>query len=271
MVGYGGCACVVRGEYGNQPVAVKILPPDMLTHTAVRLLEEEAHILSLVNKLRHPNILRFMGAWFSYGTHRLIAQSPIMVTELLDMDLRQLYERTHIQRCNMLGIFMDVAYGLCYLHRHLIIHRDINPSNIFLRTLPADSGERSGAWRAKIGDFGTASLSSVGPAPLGGGTPIFSAPETLPSTHTRPHSVSTRITVQADMYSYGVLLVEVAMGVVPEDDESYLRLVKGLQRKWSSLHWVVEQCTQLEARRRPTASRVVDALEYRVAPSLEKT
>lgn len=270
MVGVGGCACTVRGEFGDQAVAVKFLAGDMFTLTAGRLLEQEAHLLSLVNRPRHPNVLRLIGAWFSHGT-RGPKLSPLMVTELLDMDLRQLYEQTHIQRSSMLSIFIDIAYGLCYLHGRLIIHRDINPSNIFLKKIPCDGVGCGDSWRAKIGDFGSASLlSSAGSSvSLGGGTPLFAAPETLPSTQTQPQSGSVCITVRADVYSYGMLLVEVVMGTVPEE-KSYVRLVEGLGRRWKSLHSLVERCTQQEARRRPTASQIVDTLENAVWTGLGK-
>ena len=266
IVGYGGCACIVKGTYRDRPVAVKLLPRDMFTDTAVDLLEREAHIMSLLSRTRHPNIVKFVGAWFGYGTHRL-RDSPLIVTELLDVDLRELCEQTHLQQPSMLSLFLDVAYGLCYLHDRAepIVHRDINPTNIFLRSLPGGQN-----WRAKIGDFGSANLASRSTS-LGGGTVLYSAPETLPSTV--PDTNSSRaqpagITVKADIYSYGVLLLEVAMGRVPEN-EGYKRLVEGLGSKWPQLHSLVVWCTQHDPLTRPTASQVLDTLEHTVMTSLD--
>ena len=261
IVGYGGCAFVVRGECRSQPVAVKLLAGDSgsFTDTAVDLLEMEAHIMSLVSRPRHPNIVKFVGAWFGYGTHRLRV-SPLIATELLDMDLRQLYDQTHLHQSSMLGLFLDIAYGLCYLHDRAepIIHRDINPTNIFLRSLP-----RGQNWRAKIGDFGSANLASRSTS-LGGGTLLYSAPETLPSTLSGTDSLRAQpagVTVKADMYSYGVLLLEVVMGRVPEKEDRE-RLVEGLGSKWPLLHPLVIRCTQQDPPARPTASQVLDTLEH---------
>ena len=253
ILGYGGCACIVRGTYRrSQPVAVKLLPPDVLTDTAAKLLQREAYILSLVSRPRHPNIVGFVGTWS--GPHG-VAGSPLLVTELLDMDLRELCTRSHLTKCAMLGIFLDVSYGLCYLHEQMqpIIHRDINPSNLLVKRLG------SSQWRAKIGDFGSANHTSQGSVgSLGGGTELYSAPETLPSTQSEPPAEG--ITVKADIYSYGVTVLEVVTGTLPEID-SYERCVKRLRSEWPDIHTLVEQCTQARPRNRPTASQVVDLLE----------
>lgn len=260
VVGRGGCACIVRGMYRSQPVAVKLLPTDYFTSTSVRLLEKEAYIMSLVSRPRHPNIVKFIGAWFGSGAYRL-KDPPLIVTELLDVDLRQLCERTHLQRPTMLSMFLDIAYGLCYLHEQAepIVHQDLNPTNIFLKSL---SG---GNWCAKIGDFGSANLAGES-ASLGGGTEFYSAPETLPSTISDTAS-SSGITVKADVYSYGVLVLEVAIGRLLEG-KAYESLVEGLWSKWPSVHSLVVLCTKQDPTIRPTASQVLDTLEQTVLTSL---
>ena len=55
-VGFGGCASIVRGTYKSRPVAVKLLPSDLLTDTAVGLLEKEAYVWSL-GTIPHSQIL----------------------------------------------------------------------------------------------------------------------------------------------------------------------------------------------------------------------
>ena len=256
VLGYGGCACIVRGTYRrSQPVAVKLLPPDMLTETAAKLLEREAYILSLVSRPRHPNIVKFVGAWLSPGGTYGVTGSPLLVTELLDTDLRELRAKLHLNKCAMLGIFLDVSYGLCYLHEQPqpIIHRDINPSNILMKRVGSTH------WRAKIGDFGSANLTSHGTVcSLGGGTDLYSAPETLPSTLCQPPVEG--ITVKADIYSYGVTVLEVVTDTLPESG-SFKSHVKRLYSKWPDMHSLVEQCMEAIPRDRPTASQVVDLLE----------
>ena len=259
VIGEGGCACIVRGVYRARAVAVKLLHDDHLTATAVNLLEREAYIMSLVSRPRHPNIVRFVGASFGgRGTaHSNLQRSPFIVTELLDTDLRRLYEWRHLPRSSLLSIFLDVVYGLCYLHERSepIVHCDLAPVNIFLKAVSGD------AWRAKIGDFGTANLAGKSTS-IGGGTPLYSAPETLPSTSADYDTHSLGITVKADVYSYGILLLEVAMGRVPESEAVCESLAKGLQSKWPSLHSLAVTCSEQRPRDRPTASQVLDKLEH---------
>lgn len=254
IVGFGGCACIARGEYRSQPVAVKLLTGDYFTVTAAKLLEREAYVMSLVGRPRHPNIVQFIGAWFGYSS---LKDPPLLVTELLDLDLRQLCEHTHLERPTVLGVFLDVAYGLCYIHEQAkpIVHGDVNPTNIFLKSLSGGS-----VWRAKIGDFGNASLAGTS-ASMGGGTELYMAPETLPSTVPDAMPQFGGITVKADVFSYGVLLLEVGMGGRPLERETFDTSVERLLSKWPPLHSLVVLCTNQDPNTRPTASQVIDTLE----------
>lgn len=257
IVGFGGCACIARGVYRSQPVAVKLLTGDYFTVTATKLLEREAYVMSLISKPRHPNIVQFIGAWFGHSTSSLKYPPPLLVTELLDLDLRQLCEQTHLQRPTALSIFLDIAYGLCYLHQQAepIVHGDINPTNIFLKSFSGGS-----IWRAKIGDFGSANLAGTS-ASLGGGTELYMAPETLPSTVPDTTAQFGGITAKADVFSYGVLLLEVGTGGRQLERETYDTSVERLLSKWPPLHSLVVLCTDQDPNTRPTASQVIDTLE----------
>ena len=94
-------------------------------------------------QVRHPNLVRFIAAVFDDEVQRL-NEPPMIVLELLDMNLRTAYERD-VVGASQVPIFRDVAYGLHYLHEHQdpIIHRDISSPNVLLEALP------QGAWRAK--------------------------------------------------------------------------------------------------------------------------
>ncbi|XP_058224530.1 probable LRR receptor-like serine/threonine-protein kinase At3g47570 [Rhododendron vialii] len=110
-----------------------------------------------------------------------------------------------------LNIVIDVASALDYLHYHCkvaIIHRDLKPSNVLL---DAD-------FCAHVSDFGLAKIllpttsrsnnqqssSSIGV----GGTVGYVAPE---------YGMGEEISTQGDMYSYGVLLLEMFIGKRPTD------------------------------------------------------
>ena len=126
--------------------------------------------------IRHPNIVQFMGVYY---TER--SDLPIMVMELMDTSLTSFIENSHskIAMETKLSILHDVSLGLSHLHarRPAVVHRDLSSNNILL------SGK--GRFVAKISDLGTAKMiradskqtkSRLTTAP---GTLHFMPPETL--------------------------------------------------------------------------------------------
>ena len=126
--------------------------------------------------IRHPNIVQFMGVYY---TER--SDLPIMVMELMDTSLTSFIENSHskIAMETKLSILHDVSLGLSHLHarRPAVVHRDLSSNNILL------SGK--GRFVAKISDLGMAKMiradskqtkSRLTTAP---GTLHFMPPETL--------------------------------------------------------------------------------------------
>ena len=104
-------------------------------------------------------------------------------------------------------IVLGLGSALLYLHEEweqCVVHRDIKPSNVMLDT----------SFHAKLGDFGLARLIDHGQGTtVLAGTMGYMAPEC---------TVTGRFNTESDIYSFGVLLLEVACGrrpvvVLPND------------------------------------------------------
>ena len=102
---------------------------------------------ALLSKLRHPNVVHFVGVYYGRGANDLS-----LVMECLHTDLAKFLEScsSKIPLSIKLSILLDVSYGLLYFHTHTppIIHRDLSANNVLLTT----------DLRAKIADLGVAKL-----------------------------------------------------------------------------------------------------------------
>ena len=104
------------------------------------------------SRLRHPNVIQFLGVYFpagAGGANRM--RLPVMVMEMMADSLTSFVEKhekipVHIKY----SIVRDVSLGLCYLHNHdpPIVHRDLSPNNILLTAHHV----------AKISDLGVAKV-----------------------------------------------------------------------------------------------------------------
>ncbi|XP_021766374.1 serine/threonine-protein kinase HT1-like isoform X1 [Chenopodium quinoa] len=127
-------------------VAVKTLGIDVvMDEEKVKAFTDE---LALLQKIRHPNVVQFLGA--------VTQSSPMMIiTEYLPKgDLRAFLKRkVALKPLTTVKFALDIARGMNYLHenRPAIIHRDLEPSNI----LRDDSGH------LKVADFGVSKLLKV--------------------------------------------------------------------------------------------------------------
>ena len=97
--------------------------------------------------IRHPNIVQFMGVYY---TER--SDLPIMVMELMNTSLTSFIDKNQSKIAveTKLSILHDVSLGLSHLHGRspAVIHRDLSSNNILLTSHLV----------AKIGDLGTAKM-----------------------------------------------------------------------------------------------------------------
>ena len=252
-IGRGAWGTVAKGKFRGQPVAVKWPHPAIVNEHTIERLRREVQIMAQV---QHPNLLHFIGAVFD---NQLPLQPPLIVTELLDMNLRMAYENKRLTRSSKIPIFREVAYALHYLHEHQepIIHRDVSAPNVLMEELPY------GMWRAKVSDFGSANLARLAQT-MGEGAIIYAAPETVPQTrdfHSPPPPQTTKI----DVYSYGVLLCEVITSQLPDPDR-FWSMLQQVKTQWPFMYELIITCTNRSPDERPVMAEVLDKLNEHPRP-----
>ena len=244
-IGVGGWGSVSEGTLR---VAVKQLHPQIHSQTNIDRLQREMQILA---QLRHPNLVQLIGIVLDEAALKLQAP-PMIVTELLDKNLRKAYEEE--LDFNKLSIFQDVARGLKYLHeRHdPIIHRDVSAPNVLLEALP------NGTWRGKVSDLGSANLAKLAHTAAAGAI-IYMSPETLLQFAHNPGSSPPRQTTKMDVYSYGILLCEVVTSRLPDPDQ-HQEMLGQVQLQWPFMHKLIISCTCHNPDERPTMAEVLAKL-----------
>jgi serine/threonine-protein kinase len=203
QIGRGGMASVYRAYDPQQDrlVAIKVLSADLAGDPRFsRRFRREAE---LVSQLSHPNIVPVWDYGEAEG-HAYLVMPFIKVGSLADRLRRK---QLSLEECTR--ILDQVTAALDFAHSRGVVHRDIKPSNILLD----DKGN------ALLTDFGLAqihdaSMSLTGSAMLG--TPSYISPE-----QARGDTVDGR----ADQYSLGIILFELATGVLPFDAETPMAVV----------------------------------------------
>ena len=233
-LGRGGWAVVRVAKFRGLRVAAKCLHNLIVSDYNQQLFVRE---MSIAARVRHPNLVQFIGA--------MMEGEPIILTELMATSLRAVLERRPFNPAQITSISLDVAKALNYLHLmhpDPIIHRDISSANVLLEPGPNNS------WRAKVSDYGSANflqqLRTAGP-----GNPTYAAPEA---------DIPSQQSPKMDVYSYGVLLLEMCSRRFPNPEECEALLQRVQQPAMVAL---IQQCMEREPMRRPTMSDIIRQLE----------
>ena len=240
-IGRGGWGVVVQGIYNSNNVAVKIPHKYLLSQ---RLLDQLKRVTRIMIQAQHPNLIRIIATVFDQASDRL-TEPPWIITELLDTNLRKCYEQGRLQETSRIPVFLDVAYGLHYLHdrQEPIIHRNVSAPNILLKALP------NGMWRAKLSDFDSANLARLSY------TPSEDSPQT---------ALHTLHATKIDVHSFGTVMCEVIAAEEPAPDlylDSWLfDRLQQVRRMSISLYTLIVRCTNQSPEKRPTMAIVIDDL-----------
>jgi serine/threonine protein kinase len=214
---------------------------DRLQFQNAEIVDSFREEMMTLSKLRHPNLVLFLGVGYNPRNR----QPTTILTELLSGSLYDLLEVHKIKLTlpEILDISLDVASGLEYLHstNPQIVHRDISAKNILL-----------GGNHAKIADlgqakvFGSTALSRQTAMP---GAMAYSAPEVL----------TGKYTAKIDIFSYGILLIQMCSGEYPRLDRREEQHKMAVS-KFSPLSQLLSQTIEYQPNDRPSASRVCEIL-----------
>jgi serine/threonine protein kinase len=208
-IGVGGMGAVYRATrlmIGDE-VAVKILHAEQSDPNAGHRFRQEAQASA---RLKHPNAVSI----YDFGiTHDGL---QYLVMELVEGDsLRRIIkEEGPLTPSACAEIINQVCAALDEAHRHHIVHRDIKPDNILVRTTTS-------ALRVKVLDFGIAKLRDTAVTNLTQagsvlGTPHYMSPE---------QCLGEELDARSDIYSVGVVLYEMLTGTVPFNSPSAAAVV----------------------------------------------
>ncbi|KAH3722666.1 mitogen-activated protein kinase kinase kinase 3 [Pelomyxa schiedti] len=181
-------------------VAVKSLHESIKSEFNVTRFQQEALISS---SLRHPNIVRCLGTCITS------TGSLWIVSELMEMSLRQLLHHKSLTFVEVVAVSSGIAKGMTALHMRNIMHRDLTSNNVLLDSCGTPKIADFGVSRASVGpghSGGVRPTPLVGTFTNGAGTPIYLPPQ----MHTRHYGI------QGDMWEFAVLLSELLQGAIPE-------------------------------------------------------
>lgn len=218
ILGRGGFGTVYKGElHDGTKIAVKRMESGTVSEKGLTEFMSEIGVLT---KVRHRHLVALLGYCLEGNERLLVYEYMPQGTLSRHLFNWQDEESKPLEWNRRLAIALDVARGVEYLHslaHQSFIHRDLKPSNILL----------GDDMRAKVADFGLVRLAPDGKASFEtrlAGTFGYLAPE---------YAVTGRVTTKVDVFSFGVILMELITGRKALDEsrpEDSMHLVTWFRR-----------------------------------------
>ena len=211
--------------------------------------------IKLLNKMKHSNIVRFIGIYY-----RQDSLLPVLVTEKMECSLAKYlssHEKGSVAEDKILGILLNVSRGLVYLHEEMkVAHGDLSSSNILLA---ADLS-------AKIADLGSARVldrpGGWSPLPIKANAMDFLPPEILKDP--------PEYTPSGDVFSFGCVIIHLCThkwpSPTPLAKEEILSEFKRRQEFISEMEDsyllpMVFQCLAQSNKNRPASVDIMSSLQ----------
>ncbi|XP_065869223.1 rust resistance kinase Lr10-like [Euphorbia lathyris] len=193
MLGKGGFGSVYKGKLrSGQFAAIKMLEKSKANG------QDFMNEVATIGRIHHANVVRLIGFCSEGSKHALIYE--FMSKGSLDSHIFSPERSISLSWEKLYEISLGVARGIEYLHKGCeiqILHFDIKPHNILLNE----------NFTPKISDFGLAKLyptrGSIASLTAARGTIGYMAPELF-------YKNIGRVSYKADVYSFGMLLLEMA-------------------------------------------------------------
>jgi serine/threonine protein kinase len=225
-------------------IAVKWIP-DRGGYGREGFVREVEHLI----KVRHPCVVGFLG-WSRGDSGTFEIQMELAANGSLSNYLRVCWNPTA-----KAVLVCGIVLGMRYVHSRGILHRDLNPSNIFVDE----------DWHALIGDFSRSKSGSAKglPTPYVG-TWAYAAPEQL--------DIDVEYDDKVDVYSFGLVLYAVLSGC-PAFREGMSRILPDVPMGWGPvMEKLIPRCCAAEPSARPSFRDIFDefaACQFNILPDVD--
>ncbi len=265
LIGKGGYGSVYRAVWDGKTVALKVLDgSEHLLADSMNICQSApsktvgGNEIEVGKKLKHRNVIRTI----DHATRTIEGREQTwIVLEFCESgSLRQLVEDGYFASAKeVVRIARDIATGMAYLHSQQILHGDLSSNNVLFDK----------EYTAKISDFGLSrDFGGVTVVTSALGTTSYMAPELLSSG---------KLNKAGDVYSYGILLLEMLTG---KRAFSGMRYVEVITRKLGddsdlllnnipdnapqTLRLLIQDCIQTEYSTRPSFDTIVRTFDQEI-------
>ncbi|KAK9066818.1 hypothetical protein SSX86_014141 [Deinandra increscens subsp. villosa] len=208
---------------------------------SVLQLEQE---IALLSQFQHENIVRY------YGTYKDESKLYIFLELVTKGSLLSLYQRYHLQDCQVSSYTRQILHGLKYLHDRGVVHRDVKCANILV--------DANGS--VKLADFGLAKATKFNDVKSSKGTAFWMAPEVV-NLENKGYGLA------ADIWSLGCTVLEMLTRRIPYSPMEWMaalfRIGRGIAPPVPDSLSIeakdfISQCFHVNPKDRPTASQLLD-------------